>query len=72
MYVINNVLFQVDRGLIPIPKSTNKKRIAENINIFDFQLTDNEVATINQFNKNIRVINPIGWKDYPNYPFERV
>ncbi|KAJ0173231.1 hypothetical protein K1T71_011407 [Dendrolimus kikuchii] len=64
--------YLVDRGLIPIPKSTNKNRIAENIDIFNFQLTSNEVATINKFNKNKRVIHPIGWEDYPNYPYERV
>ncbi|KAG6449784.1 hypothetical protein O3G_MSEX006237 [Manduca sexta] len=63
--------YLIERGLIPIPKSTNKGRIAQNIDVFDFQLSDNEVATISRFNKNIRVVNPTDWKDYPNYPFER-
>nr|ATJ44502.1 aldehyde reductase 7 [Helicoverpa armigera] len=61
--------YLIERGLIPIPKSTNKKRLAENINIFDFQLTEDEVATISRFNKNTRVISIDAWKDYPNYPF---
>ncbi|XP_049879147.1 aldo-keto reductase AKR2E4-like [Pectinophora gossypiella] len=63
--------YLVDRGLIPIPKSANKERIAQNINLFDFKLTEEEIATISAFNKNIRVIDPKSWKDYPNYPFER-
>ncbi|XP_050353385.1 aldo-keto reductase AKR2E4-like [Nymphalis io] len=61
--------YLIDRGLVPIPKSTNKKRIAQNIDLFDFYLTKEEVELINKFNKNMRVINPVDWKDYPNYPF---
>lgn len=63
--------FQIDRGVIIIPKSTNKERIGQNIDIFDYKLTDEEIKIIDNFNKNIRVINPQTWKDYPNYPFER-
>ncbi|XP_059049672.1 aldo-keto reductase AKR2E4-like [Achroia grisella] len=44
--------YLIDRGLIIVPKSTNKQRIAQNINLFDFKLTQEEVATINKFNKN--------------------
>ncbi|CAB3220124.1 unnamed protein product [Arctia plantaginis] len=61
--------YLIDRGLIPIPKSTNKNRIAENIDLFDFQLTAEEVATISAFNRNKRVIDMKAYKDYPNYPF---
>ncbi|CAH2093614.1 unnamed protein product [Euphydryas editha] len=61
--------YLIDRGLAPIPKSTNKKRIAQNIDLFDFSLTPEEVQQINKFNKNVRVIHPKFWKDYPNYPF---
>ncbi|XP_075984182.1 aldo-keto reductase AKR2E4-like [Anticarsia gemmatalis] len=61
--------YLIERGLIPIPKSTNRKRIAENINLFDFDLTAEEIYTIGQFNKNVRVIEIPDWQDYPNYPF---
>ncbi|GBP00806.1 Aldo-keto reductase AKR2E4 [Eumeta japonica] len=63
--------YLVDRGLVPIPKSVNKARLAQNINIFDFQLAPEEVAEIDKFNKNVRVIDGKGWEDYPNFPFER-
>ena len=33
-------------GLVAIPKSANPGRIAENIDIFDFELTEDEVASI--------------------------
>ncbi|XP_038213375.1 aldo-keto reductase AKR2E4-like [Zerene cesonia] len=61
--------YLIDRGVIPIPKSTNQQRIAQNIDIFDFSLTKDEVNTINKFNKNVRVINPVDWKASPYYPF---
>ena len=34
------------RGVVAIPKSVRKERIAENFNIFDFDLTDDEMGTI--------------------------
>lgn len=33
-------------GVIIIPKSTHRERMAENLNIFDFELTDDEMAQI--------------------------
>lgn len=34
------------RGVVAIPKSTNKERIAENFQIFDFELSDDDMASI--------------------------
>jgi len=34
------------RGVVAIPKSVRKERMEENINIFDFQLTNEEIASI--------------------------
>ncbi|KAJ8711141.1 hypothetical protein PYW07_008383 [Mythimna separata] len=42
--------YSIDRGLIPIPKSTNQKRIKENLDVFDFQLTPEEISTISSYN----------------------
>ncbi|KAL3231914.1 hypothetical protein MRX96_023178 [Rhipicephalus microplus] len=39
-------------GIAIIPKSSNAQRIEENAKIFDFALTDDEVATISSLNKN--------------------
>lgn len=44
--------FYIQRGIIPIPKSTNPKRLALNISVFDFSLTTDEMATLSGFNKN--------------------
>ena len=34
------------RGIVAIPKSTHKERMAENLDIFDFSLTDGDMAAI--------------------------
>src|SRR4029078_8080446 len=34
------------RGVIAIPKSVRKERMEENFNVFDFELSDNEMETI--------------------------
>lgn len=38
--------WNVQRGVAVIPKSTHKERIEENINIWDFTLTDEEMQQI--------------------------
>lgn len=46
--------YQIEKGNIPIPKSANKSRLAENITIFDFKLNEEDVAALDKLNKNIR------------------
>lgn len=41
--------FSVQSGAIPIPKSATKTRIEENINVFDFHLTDAEMNYLKTF-----------------------
>jgi len=38
--------FLLQRGVVIIPKSAHKERMAENINIFDFELSADEMARI--------------------------
>ena len=38
--------FEVQEGIIALPKSTNPQRIAGNLDIFDFELTDAEMDAI--------------------------
>ncbi|XP_060806755.1 aldo-keto reductase AKR2E4-like [Amyelois transitella] len=61
--------YLIDRGTIPIPKSTNKRRLQQNIDMFDFKLTPEEIVTINKFNQNRRIFDTSYWKDHPHYPF---
>ncbi|XP_049882966.1 aldo-keto reductase AKR2E4-like [Pectinophora gossypiella] len=63
--------YLVQRGVVPIPKSIRKEKIEENINIFDFELTPEEMTTLSKFNKDYRTVNPSFWQDHPYYPFEK-
>ncbi|MCL2363986.1 MAG: aldo/keto reductase [Defluviitaleaceae bacterium] len=47
--------WNIEHGVITIPKSANSARIAENIDIFDFALTVDEVAAIDALNRDQRV-----------------
>lgn len=46
--------WNLQRGLIVIPKSVRKERIEENQNVFDFELSLEEMAQIHAINKDLR------------------
>ena len=46
--------WDLQHGVITIPKSTHEERIKENANIFDFSLTQEEMERINGLNQNHR------------------
>ncbi|MBE6183073.1 aldo/keto reductase [Heyndrickxia ginsengihumi] len=46
--------WDVQNDIITIPKSTKEHRIIENANIFDFELSPEDIQTINSLNKNER------------------
>ena len=39
---------QIQNGIVVIPKSTHKERIAENINVFDFTLNAEDMQKISK------------------------
>ncbi|XP_013193304.2 uncharacterized protein LOC106137092 [Amyelois transitella] len=61
--------YLLQRGIPVIPKSFTKARIAENIDLFDFQLTDDEIALVDSYNINHRCVPKLEWTDNKNYPF---
>jgi 2,5-diketo-D-gluconate reductase A len=46
--------WHIQRGVAVIPKSNSKERIVENMNVFDFELSAEEVASISALNTNFR------------------
>ena len=42
----SSLVFLIQNGIVVIPKSTHKERIAENINVFDFTLNAEDMQKI--------------------------
>jgi len=63
------IRYQVDRGHIVIPKSASKSRLVQNMGIFDFKLSPEDMTYINTFNCNERICSFVWSKDSPYYPF---
>ncbi|XP_048463496.1 prostaglandin F synthase 2-like isoform X2 [Rhincodon typus] len=61
--------YQIQRDVVIIPKSFNPGRMKQNKEIFDFQLTDEEMKAIDGINKNCRYVIVKQLIDHPKYPF---
>lgn len=59
--------WSLQRGLVAIPKSTNPEHLAENIDIYDFKLSQREMNKLDNLNKNQRFIEPSGWWGVPYF-----
>uniref|UniRef100_A0A914PMY2 NADP-dependent oxidoreductase domain-containing protein n=1 Tax=Panagrolaimus davidi TaxID=227884 RepID=A0A914PMY2_9BILA len=57
------------RGIIVIPRSTNPKRIHDNISIFDFTLTDDEMKKFTEIKENTRLFL---WENFNGHPWHFV
>ena len=64
------IRWQIQRGVVVIPKSSNEGRIHENHNVFDFELTQQDLKDIEKLDKNLRHFALIMFKDQPYYPFK--
>jgi diketogulonate reductase-like aldo/keto reductase len=47
--------WNIEHGISVIPKSVNPERIAENFDIFDFSLTDDDIRFMDSFHENFRI-----------------
>ncbi|XP_070328366.1 dihydrodiol dehydrogenase 3 isoform X2 [Odocoileus virginianus] len=61
--------YQIQRGVVVLAKSYNKKRIKENIQVFDFELTPEDMKAIDGLNSNIRYNEVLLCVGHPEYPF---
>ena len=49
------IRWSLQHGCVPIPKSTHKERIEENINVFDFDISSEDIEMLDGLNINLRV-----------------
>ncbi|XP_067657245.1 aldo-keto reductase family 1 member B1-like [Haliotis asinina] len=63
----------IQRGYALVPKSTNPSRLAQNMDIFDFELSEDDMKAMLALDKGYRVNHEqfLPWKDHPFYPFEK-
>ncbi|XP_005214492.1 dihydrodiol dehydrogenase 3 isoform X3 [Bos indicus] len=61
--------YQIQRGVVVLAKSYNKKRIKENIQVFDFELTPEDMKAIDGLNSNMRYNELLLGVGHPEYPF---
>lgn len=47
--------WNLQKGIVTIPKSSNKNRIEENGNLFDFELSEEDIQAIDNLDKNQRI-----------------
>uniref|UniRef100_A0A915IAE4 NADP-dependent oxidoreductase domain-containing protein n=1 Tax=Romanomermis culicivorax TaxID=13658 RepID=A0A915IAE4_ROMCU len=62
--------WHIQRGVCAIPKSTKREHLIENLNIWDFELSNEDMALINGINKSWRIVTLDRDRDHVFYPFK--
>ncbi|XP_072931548.1 aldo-keto reductase 1B-like [Epargyreus clarus] len=63
------IRYAIDRGIIVIPKSVNKVRIAENFDVWDFELSKEDLEFISGLDCNGRLIPQAEGREHKDHPF---
>ena len=62
--------WHIQRGLIPLVKTSKVERLGENMDLFSFELSDDEMEAINGLDQNMRFFNPRHWGgSWGNIPY---
>uniref|UniRef100_A0A2K5HD79 NADP-dependent oxidoreductase domain-containing protein n=1 Tax=Colobus angolensis palliatus TaxID=336983 RepID=A0A2K5HD79_COLAP len=61
--------YQLQRGVVVLAKSYNEQRIRENVQVFEFQLTSEDMKVLDGLNRNFRYVVMDFLVDHPDYPF---
>ena len=65
------IRYAIERGLIVIPKSVTKSRLAANAEVFDFELSENDLARLKDLERGFKVVELAANKDHKYYPFRK-
>lgn len=61
--------YQLQRGVVVLANSIKKNEIEENIQVFDFELTAEDMTELDGLNRNFRYVTWPFVADHPDYPF---
>ncbi|KAG3257769.1 aldo-keto reductase family 1 member C1 [Ictidomys tridecemlineatus] len=61
--------YQLQRGVVVLAQSLKENEIKENIQVFDFALTEEDMKVLDGLNRNFRYVTFKLMADDPNYPF---
>ncbi|KAM5143950.1 aldo-keto reductase family 1 member C1-like [Callospermophilus lateralis] len=61
--------YQLQRGVVVLAQSFKENEIKENIQVFDFELTAEDMKDLDGLNRNYRYLAAEFAADHPNYPF---
>ncbi|XP_069679231.1 1,5-anhydro-D-fructose reductase-like isoform X1 [Periplaneta americana] len=61
--------YLIQHEVAPIPKTSNKDRLQQNTDVFDFELSSDEVTSIDALDVNIRIFICPQFMGSKNYPF---
>ena len=59
------------RGVVVIPKTMSKERLAENFGCYSCALSEEDAARVDELNQDFRLFNPRSWGNFPwhNIPY---
>ncbi|XP_072510298.1 prostaglandin-E(2) 9-reductase-like isoform X5 [Notamacropus eugenii] len=61
--------YQIQRGVVVLAGSRSEKEIKENFEVFEFQLTPEDIKVIDGLNRNFRYYTLNEFQELPNYPY---
>ncbi|XP_052583980.1 3-alpha-hydroxysteroid dehydrogenase-like isoform X2 [Peromyscus californicus insignis] len=61
--------YLLQRGIVVLARSFNEKRIKENMQVFEFQLTSEDMKVLDGLNRNLRYNSGDFFNGHPNHPF---
>ncbi|XP_073423580.1 aldo-keto reductase family 1 member C1-like [Dendrobates tinctorius] len=62
--------YLLQRGCVVLVKSFSPERIKENFQVFDFDLSDEDMKSLDGVNKNLRYMIIDFWRESPKYPYD--